>query len=84
MPPPTEASPGPQESKQEEVVMTEKSGTIDTAEPSLRSDDEPKVHLHAKTYMAVLAIGMIYFAQLTTLVGAGAVSIPPVGKYPLQ
>ena len=38
------------------------------------STDDESAHLHAKTWLAVLAVGMIYFAQLVNLVGAGAVS----------
>lgn len=37
-------------------------------------DDEPEPHLHAKTFLAVFAVCLIYFAQDFTLVGAGAVS----------
>lgn len=36
--------------------------------------DEPKPRLHAKTFLAVFAVCLIYFAQLVNLVGAGAVS----------
>jgi hypothetical protein len=36
---------------------------------------EPEFHLHAKTYLTVFAICLIYFAQLINVVGAGAVSI---------
>ncbi len=32
--------------------------------------------LHAKTYLAVFTVCLIYYAQLVNLVGAGAVSIP--------
>ncbi|KAK0730238.1 major facilitator superfamily domain-containing protein [Lasiosphaeris hirsuta] len=35
-------------------------------------DDEPKPHLHAKTFLAVFAVCLIYMAQLVNLVGAGA------------
>ena len=45
-----------------------------TASDSSSSIDEPTPRLHAKTLLAVLAVCTIYFAQLTTLVGAGAVS----------
>jgi hypothetical protein len=38
------------------------------------SVDEPVPHLHSKTFLAVLAVCLIYFAQLVNLVGAGAVS----------
>ncbi|CAM1506340.1 Fc.00g059810.m01.CDS01 [Cosmosporella sp. VM-42] len=34
--------------------------------------DGPKPHLHAKTFLAITAMGLIYFAQLVSLVGAGA------------
>lgn len=37
--------------------------------------NEAKPRLHAKTLLAVGAVCFIYFAQLVTLVGAGAVSI---------
>jgi len=36
--------------------------------------DEPVPHLHAKTFLAVIAVCLIYMAQLVNLVGAGAVS----------
>ena len=36
--------------------------------------DAPKPNLHAKTFLAVGAVCIIYFAQLVNLVGAGAVS----------
>lgn len=37
--------------------------------------EEPKPHLHAKTFLAVFAVFGIYFAQVYCLVGAGAVSV---------
>jgi len=37
--------------------------------------DEPQPKLHAKTFLAVFAVCLIYFAQDFTLVGAGAVSL---------
>lgn len=36
---------------------------------------EQAPHLHAKTYLAVFTVCLIYYAQLVNLVGAGAVSI---------
>lgn len=36
--------------------------------------NEPQPHLHAKTFLAVFAVCLIYFAQDFALVGAGAVS----------
>lgn len=43
--------------------------------------DEPPPQLHAKTFVAVLAICMLYFTQNFCIVGAGAVSLDsdPVG-----
>ncbi|KAJ4384359.1 hypothetical protein N0V85_008383, partial [Neurospora sp. IMI 360204] len=34
--------------------------------------DDPVPHLHAKTFLAVFAVCLIYIAQLISLVGAGA------------
>jgi hypothetical protein len=52
-----------------------------TSGSSIESGDEPRPHLHLKTYLAVLSVCMIYFAQIYNLVGAGAVClfhlIPP-------
>ncbi|KAJ4290075.1 hypothetical protein N0V88_006581 [Collariella sp. IMI 366227] len=51
--------------------------TKETARPSSKlsnSHDEangPVPHLHAKTFLAVFAVCLIYFAQLVSLVGAG-------------
>ncbi|KAF6824041.1 siderophore iron transporter [Colletotrichum musicola] len=36
------------------------------------TSDEPAPHLHAKTFLAVFAVAMIYAAQLFSLIGAGA------------
>lgn len=38
------------------------------------SFDEPPPHLHAKTFLSVLSICMLYFTQNFCIVGAGAVS----------
>jgi hypothetical protein len=58
------------ESKPESAVVAEKlvtdSGASDTSE-----EEAPK--LHAKTWLAVFAVCLIYFTQLVNLVGAGAV-----------
>lgn len=37
--------------------------------------EEPRPHLHTKTFLAVAAVFGIYFAQVYCLVGAGAVSV---------
>jgi hypothetical protein len=42
------------------------------------NEDEPVPHLHAKTYLTVFAVCLIYFAQLINVVGAGAVRNLPV------
>lgn len=42
--------------------------------PGSEAAAEPKAHLHLKTFLAVFAVLLIYFAQLVSLVGAGAVS----------
>ena len=54
-----------------EVVVGQEKGSVSESSDSL---NEPAPHLHAKTLLAVLAVCTIYFAQLVTLVGAGAVS----------
>ena len=38
-------------------------------------NDEPRPHLHAKTFLAVFSVCLIYFVQIVNVVGAGAVSI---------
>lgn len=38
--------------------------------------DEPLTHVHATTFLALLAICLIYFAQTIALVGTGSVSLP--------
>jgi hypothetical protein len=61
------------------VVMDAEKKTAGSFHGSL-SSDEPAPRLHAKTFLAVFAVCLIYFAQLVSLVGAGAVSpqrIPP-------
>lgn len=44
-----------------------------TSGSNSRSDDEPQPHLHARTFLAVVAVNLIYVAQLFALVGAGSV-----------
>lgn len=38
--------------------------------------EEPPAHLHAKTFLVVFAVFMIYVAQLINIVGLGAVRQP--------
>jgi hypothetical protein len=42
---------------------------------SIEEQDEAVPRLHAKTFLTVFAVCLIYFAQLINVVGAGAVSI---------
>jgi hypothetical protein len=42
---------------------------------SIEDREEPVPHLHAKTFLTVFAVCLIYFAQLINVVGAGAVRI---------
>lgn len=41
---------------------------------SIEDPTEPAPRLHAKTWLTVFAVCLIYFAQLINVVGAGAVS----------
>ena len=44
-------------------------------EADVDNDPEPQPHLHARTFLAVFAMCLIYFAQDFALVGAGSVSL---------
>jgi hypothetical protein len=46
----------------------------ETVKTSIEYSEEPVPHLHAKTYLTVYAVCLIYFAQVINVVGAGAVS----------
>jgi hypothetical protein len=48
----------------------------EVATSSIEDPEEPVPHLHAKTFLTVFAVCLIYFAQLINVVGAGAVCIP--------
>lgn len=52
----------------------EKDGEV-TASTAHGEHVEQVPHLHAKTYMAVFTVCLIYYAQIVNLVGAGAVSV---------
>ncbi|KAK3694144.1 major facilitator superfamily domain-containing protein [Podospora appendiculata] len=58
------------------ATVTEKekalAGSSGRSHSSTDDSDEPAPHLHAKTFLAVLAVCLIYMAQLVNLVGAGA------------
>lgn len=43
--------------------------------PAVDGNDETKPHLHAKTYLAVFAVCLVYFCQIYAVVGAGSVSL---------
>ncbi|KAJ0382139.1 hypothetical protein COL922a_013151 [Colletotrichum nupharicola] len=45
----------------------------DEPKESIEDVNEPVSHLHAKTFLTVFAVCVIYFAQLINVVGAGAV-----------
>ncbi|KAH7634619.1 major facilitator superfamily domain-containing protein [Sordaria sp. MPI-SDFR-AT-0083] len=56
-------------------LVTEKSSSSRTNEHDTSDGpeaDDPVPHLHAKTFLAVFAVCLIYIAQLISLVGAGA------------
>ncbi|KAI8151045.1 Efflux pump FUS6, partial [Colletotrichum sp. SAR 10_65] len=44
----------------------------DEPKESIEDAIEPVPHLHAKTFLTVFAVCVIYFAQLINVVGAGA------------
>lgn len=56
------------------VDTGDKKPSPETASETSESLNKPTPHLHAKTYLAVAAVCLIYIAQLVCLVGAGAVS----------
>lgn len=68
--------------KMSEVEKDQTLGSVQESLPSEKhstssiEDAEPVAHLHAKTYLTVFAVCLIYFAQLINVVGAGAVSQP--------
>jgi hypothetical protein len=60
-----------------------------TAKVAQSVDDEdaepqPQPHLHARTFLAVFAVCLIYFAQVFSLVGAGAVSFESLCEHHQQ
>lgn len=60
-------------------AVSEKNGSIEKierehVESTNQEDEELQPHLHARTFLAVFAVCLIYFAQDFALVGAGAVS----------
>ncbi len=59
---------------QGEVDALDQENPSETLKTSIEDTDEPVPHLHAKTYLTVFAVCLIYFAQVYNVVGAGAVS----------
>ncbi len=62
------------EAKPADVAVASEKPLAGSYSHSQTSDEEPVPHLHAKTFLAVFSVCLIYFAQLVNLVGAGAVS----------
>jgi len=67
------------EQKFEHDIMSDSKPTVEKVSPTPSAtadadEDERNVKLSTKTIMAVTAVCLIYFAQLTILVGAGSVS----------
>jgi hypothetical protein len=77
---------------QEEVkaaqVRVEQQSDTDGSEKSKKSsssvgtedEDEVAPRLHAKTFLIIFTVGLIYFTQVVNIVGTGAVSNPPAPK----
>lgn len=57
-----------------EKRITAKEIDIQNVESSEEQQEDLQPHLHARTFLAVFAVCLIYFAQDFALVGAGAVS----------
>ncbi len=64
----------PADGSKPEAVATEEP-LVGSSGHSQSSGEEQVPHLHAKTFLAVFAVCLIYFAQVVSLVGAGAVSL---------
>ncbi|KAK4226209.1 putative siderophore iron transporter protein [Podospora fimiseda] len=61
------------EKEQPTVVAAAETGISDSFhEEDGGEADQPVPRLHAKTWLAILAVGLIYMAQLVSLIGAGA------------
>ena len=56
--------------------------TIAHDDAALPEDAESNPHLHAKTFLAVFAVCLIYYVQVYNVVGAGAASPVPRGFLP--
>ena len=72
--PPSTAAASEHDHHQEKGIQSSQFAASDASS----SRSEPKPHLHAKTFLAVFAICVIYFAQIYNVVGAGAVSADPL------
>ncbi|KAK3392896.1 major facilitator superfamily domain-containing protein [Podospora didyma] len=63
---------GISEAEAKPIMVTGEKPILDSSAHSIDDDNEPVPHLHAKTFLAIIAVCMIYIAQLVSLVGAGA------------
>lgn len=63
-----------------EKGITAKEIDIQNLESSEEQQDDLQPHLHARTFLAVFAVCLIYFAQDFAIVGAGAVSDVPISS----
>jgi hypothetical protein len=71
----TGSRPGTATGSQKEASASQRD--VARSEGGSSSSDEPEATLHAKTYLAVFAVCMIYFVQIYNVVGAGAVRCWP-------
>ena len=82
---PGKASKPTQASEKIEATEVLSTSSIIIHDKHETNDDERVPQLHAKTYLALFTVCLIYFAQLVNLVGAGAVSdsLVPTTNQPL-
>ncbi|KAL2136145.1 hypothetical protein VTI74DRAFT_5198 [Chaetomium olivicolor] len=69
--PPSAARNDTSTSKPPSSENKDATGLSSDSSNSHHGSDEPIPHLHAKTFLAVFAVCLIYFAQLVSIVGAG-------------
>jgi hypothetical protein len=62
--------------QQSDTEKSDPQTASETRDANAGSDENDEVgpHLHAKTFLAVFAVAMIYFSQVLNVVGAGSVS----------
>jgi hypothetical protein len=66
----------PSDTPRESKIVTDEKVRDHEVDTGSGSEEGPErvAHVHAKTYLTVFAVCMLYFAQLINVVGAGAVS----------